>query len=78
MLYEVITLCDPLPRGQALQGGRAGGDRHHRGEGYGDVGQQEAGLGVVAGVAEGHLGQVVGAEREELGYAGHLVGGDTP
>ena len=31
------------------------------------VGDQEVALGVIAGVAEGHLGQVVGAEGEELG-----------
>lgn len=30
--------------------------------------------GVVAGEAEGHLGQVVGAEGEELGLLGDLVG----
>ena len=31
--------------------------------------------GVVAAEAEGHLGQVVGAEGEELGLGGDLVGG---
>ena len=39
-----------------------------------DVVEQEAALGVVAGVAERHLGQVVGAEAEELGVLGDLVG----
>ena len=33
--------------------------------------------GVVAGEAEGHLGQVVGAEGEELGLLGDLVGGQS-
>ena len=34
-----------------------------------DVLEQEVALGIVAAVAEGHLGQVVGAEGEELGHA---------
>ena len=34
-------------------------------------------LDVVAAEAEGHLGQVVGAEREELGLLGDLVGGQA-
>ena len=33
--------------------------------------------GIVAGEAEGHLGQVVGAEGEELGLLGDLVGGQS-
>ena len=40
-----------------------------------DVLDQETLLGVVAGDAEGHLGQVVGAEGEELGHLGDLAGG---
>ena len=31
---------------------------------------------VIPAEAEGHLGQVVGAEGEELGLPGHLVGGE--
>ena len=38
------------------------------------VGVQEL-AGVVAGEAEGHLGQVVGAEGEEVGLLGDLIGG---
>ena len=38
-----------------------------------DVLEEEAALGVVAAVAERHLGQVVGAEAEELGVLGDLV-----
>ena len=32
-----------------------------------DVFHQEVALGIIAAVAEGHLGQVIGAEGEELG-----------
>ena len=32
--------------------------------------------GVITGEAEGHLGQVVGAEGEELGFLGDIVGGE--
>ena len=39
-----------------------------------DVLEQEAALGVVAAVAERHLGQVVRAEAEERGVLGDLVG----
>ena len=42
----------------------------------GVVGIQEL-TGVVTGEAEGHLGQVVGAEAEELGLRGDLVGGES-
>ena len=38
-----------------------------------DVLEKEPALGVVAAVAERHLGQVVGAEAEELGVLGDLV-----
>ncbi len=41
------------------------------------VGAEEL-AGVVAAEAEGHLGQVVGAEGEELGLLGDLVGGQQP
>src|SRR4030065_322459 len=40
-----------------------------------DVGDEEA-RGVVPADAEGHLGQVVRAEAEELGHRRDLVGGD--
>ena len=39
-----------------------------------EVGGQEL-AGIVAGQAQGCLGQVVGSKREELGHLGHLVGG---
>ncbi len=38
------------------------------------VGRQELALHVVAGEAEGHLGEVVGAEAEEVAVFGQLVG----
>ena len=41
-----------------------------------DVLHQELPLRIVARVAEGHLGQVVGAEAEELGMLGDLIGGE--
>src|SRR5699024_4481280 len=40
------------------------------------VAGQEA-AGVVTGEAEGHLGEVVGAEGEELGLLGYLIGGQS-
>src|SRR5699024_2597499 len=40
------------------------------------VGIQEL-AGVVTAEAEGHLGQVVGAEAEELRFLGNLVGGEA-
>ena len=36
---------------------------------------EELAFGVVAGEAQGHLGEVVGAEAEEVGLTGDLVGG---
>ena len=38
------------------------------------VGHQELALGVIPGVSEGRLGQVVGTVAEELGVLGDLVG----
>ena len=39
-----------------------------------DVLEQELTFGVVAGISKGGLGQVVGAEAEELGTLGNLSG----
>ena len=40
-----------------------------------DICDQEVALGIVTAVAKGHLGQVVGAEGEELGQLGNFTGG---
>ncbi len=42
-----------------------------------EIDGDERGLGVVAAVAVGRLREVVGAEREELGVSGQLVGDDA-
>ena len=42
-----------------------------------NVFSQEAAFGIVTGVTEGHLGQVVGTEGEELGNFGDLTGGHS-
>ena len=41
-----------------------------------EVERHERGLDVVAGEAQAHLGQVVGAEGEEVGVLGDVLGGD--
>ena len=41
-----------------------------------EVVPQEQALGVVAAQAVGHLGQIVGAKREEIGHAGDLARGE--
>ncbi len=40
-----------------------------------NIGDEEVTLGIVAGITEGHLGEIVGAEGEELRLCGDMISG---
>ena len=64
-----IRTSSPTPSMSSVSNGLIAEDAHLQ------VGGEERGLDVVAGEAPGGLGQVVGAEGEELGGLGDLAGG---